>query len=178
MIRALAGIALAGAVLAAPAAAQTPETEFGADVIAKVLKSSGGGSAVFELQTPVDLRVAFHGAGTFAFEPRLTALFMTASGNNLYTLDPGLNVLFGAPGSTHRSGAYFTVGADVAITGGTGRNGTSYYTVNGGLGFRRPMGAHGATRVELFLGLTPKQGTTVFNTIYTFGLRLGLSFFD
>lgn len=178
MTRVLAGVALAGAVLAAPLVAQAPETEFGVDVVVKAVKSAGGGSAVLEFQTPVDLRVAFHGAGSFALEPRLTALFVAGNGGHAYTLDPGLNVLVGVPGGTQRSGAYFTAGADIVLVGSSGTTGRSYYSVNTGVGLRQPMGAHSASRAEVYIGLTPKQGTTVYDTIFTIGLRLGLSFFD
>ena len=122
--------------------------------------------------------MAFHAAGHLAFEPRLTALFVAASGGHMYTLDPGLNILLGVPGSTHRDGGYFTAGADLVIMGSSGTTSRSYYTLNAGFGLRRPMGSQGASRAEIFFAVTPKQGTTVSEAIFAVGLRLGLSFFN
>ena len=177
MYRSLAGLALLSTVLTGPALAQGRETEFGADMVVKWMKSSGGGSGVFHIQTPVDFRVAFHTGGNVAFEPRLTALYLSGGGDNMYSLDPGLNVLIGLPGSTRTNGSYVTIGADLELVGGSGLTGVSYYSVNAGLGLRRPMGK-AATRAELFVGFTPKQGTTIAESIITLGARLGISFFN
>lgn len=54
------------------------------------------------------------------------------------------------------NGAYFTVGADLQIAGGTGTTSESYFSLNAGLGL----------------------GTTVAESIITVGARLGLSFFN
>jgi hypothetical protein len=177
MLKTLAGLALASAVFTAPALAQGRETEFGVDLAVRWMKSSGGGDAVLQLQTPVAVRVAFHTAGSLAVEPRFTATFLLASGGNAYVLDPGVNLLFGLPGRPHNDGAYCTVGADVGITGGTGMTSRSVWSLNAGVGLRRPMGK-AASRAEVFLGFTPKQGTTVTESIFAVGLRLGISFFN
>ena len=177
MFKTLAGLAIASAILTGPAMAQGRETEFGGDMTIKWMKSSGAGSGLLHIQTPVDLRVAFHTAGGFAIEPRLTAQFLNGGGDNIYAIDPGLNVLVAFPGSAHHNGAYVTVGADLAVAGGTGMNSSSVFSLNAGLGLRRPMGK-AAGRAELFVGLTPKQGTDVLENIFTVGARLGISFFN
>ena len=178
MFRILTAVAVIGAVAAGPCLAQSSETEFGVDVALRAQKASWGGGTLFSVQTPVDFRIAFHSGGNVAIEPRFTAVFATAEGDNAYTLDPGLNILLGLPGSSHHDGAYATAGVDLLIVGGTDMTSRSYYTLNVGVGFRRPMGTHAASRMEAFVGLTPKQGTTIYTNSFTFGLRLGLSFFN
>jgi len=173
MLRSLAGLAIASAVLAAPALAQNRETEFGADVALRWAKPTSGDGRI-EIQTPVDFRVAFH-TGNFAIEPRISAQFLSSGGNNFYVLDPGVNILVGLSGSTHQSGTYATVGAGITIVGGTGMTSASAVTLNGGLGMRHPMGK-AATRAEIFVGYTPKQSNAVQTT--TLGIRLGVSFFN
>ncbi len=173
MLRSLAGLAIASAVLAAPALAQNRETEFGADVAFRWAKPNGGNARI-EIQTPVDFRVAFHN-GNFAIEPRISAQFISSSGNNLYVLEPGLNLLVALSGSTPQSGTYTTLGAGITIIGGTGLTGTSAVTLNGGVGMRSPMGK-AAIRAELYVGYTPKQHYTVQTT--TVGVRLGFSLFN
>jgi hypothetical protein len=173
MIRSLAGLALAGAVLSAPALAQTRETEYGVDVAIRWAKPSVGDGAL-HIVTPVDFRVAYHN-GALALEPRIAAQYVSSGGSNLYVLDPGLNVLFGLPGSTHQNGTYATLGADLMMVGGSGMTGASAITLNAGFGLRRPMGK-AATRAELFVAYTPKQTHAVQTT--AFGLRLGFSFFN
>ncbi len=177
MVRTLAVVTLLGTALAVPAVAQSAETEFGADLAVRYVKQSGGGSGTLELQTPVDLRVAFHGRGRFAVEPRLAALFLTSGGDNTYTIDPGLNLLAGLGGSTHRSGPYVTAGGDVRFAGGTGLTGRAVYSLNAGFGLRAPLGKV-SSRAEFSFGYTPRQGTRVLSGIVSLGMRLGLSFFD
>ena len=177
MFRTLAGVALAGAVFAAPALAQTRKTEFGVDVAITYTKYSGGGSGVFQIHTPVDVRIAFPLGGNLALEPRFTAAFMSGGGHSVHLLNPGLNLLVGLPGSAYNNGTYFTVGGDVVIAGGTGEDTETAFSLNAGLGMRRPMGT-AASRAELFVGFTPKQGTTVMASIITIGARLGFSFFN
>jgi hypothetical protein len=177
MFRTLAGVALVGAVFAAPALAQTRKTEFGVDVAITYTKYSGGGSGVFQIQTPVDVRIAFPLSGNLALEPRFTAAFMSGGGDSFHALNPGLNVLVGLPGGAYNKGAYVTVGGDVVIVGGTGEDTETAFSLNAGLGMRRPMGT-AASRAELFVGFTPKQGTTVMASIITIGARLGFSFFN
>ncbi len=173
MIRSLAGLALAGAVLTAPALAQTRETEYGADVAIRWSKPSFG-DGTLRIATPVDFRVAFH-RGAIALEPRVSAQYVSSGGDNLYVLDPGLNFLVGLPGSTHQNGTYATLGADLMIVGGSGLSGGSAFTLNAGFGLRRPMGK-AAARAELFVAYTPKQTHAVETK--AFGLRLGFSFFN
>jgi hypothetical protein len=173
MIRSLAGLALAGAVLSAPALAQTRETEYGVDVAIRWAKPSSG-DGTLHIVTPVDFRVAYH-SGAIAIEPRVAAQYVSSGGNNLYVLDPGLNILFALPGSTHQNGTYTTIGADLMLVGGTGMTGASAFSLNAGFGLRRPMGK-AASRAELFVGYTPKQTNAVQTT--TFGMRLGFSFFN
>jgi hypothetical protein len=177
MFRILAGVALAGAVVAAPAVAQNRKNEFGVDVAITYTKVSGAGNGVFGVHTPVDVRIGFPLGTNLMLEPRFTAAFASSSGASFHALNPGVNLLFGLPGSTHNKGLYVTVGGDVSITGGTGSTSESYFTVNGGIGVRSPMGA-GASRGEFFVGYTPKQGTTIEASILTIGARLGLSFFN
>lgn len=177
MRRLLAGLALASAAVAGRVRAQEPTTEFGVDLGIKWRKSSGGGSAVLQIQTPVDVRVAFFLPGRTAFEPRFTALFLSVAGRSVYSLDPGLNVLMPLPGGTYNRGGYLTAGVDVAISGGSGLGTGAAYTLNLGPGLRRPLG-RAAVRGEAFVGYTPKQGTTVPEGYFTLGARLGLSFFD
>jgi hypothetical protein len=173
MLRSLAGLAIASAVLAAPALAQNGVTEFGADVAFRWAKPSGGDGRI-EIQTPVDFRVAFHN-GNFAIEPRISAQFISSSGDNFYVLDPGLNILIGLSGTSPQSGTYTTLGASITFIGGTGMTSVSAVTLNGGVGLRSPMGK-AATRSELLVAYTPKQHYTVQTT--TLGIRLGFSFFN
>jgi hypothetical protein len=177
MTRMLAAIALTNALLTAPALAQTRKTEFGADVAIKWTKVSGASEGFFDIQTPVDLRIAFHLGNSLALEPRLTARFLSGGGGNVYAIDPGLNVLVGLPGSTYNKGSYVTAGADLAVTGGTDMTGESYVTFNLGMGSRAPVGS-GAARGELYLAFTPRQGTAAPSSILTIGARIGLSFFN
>lgn len=173
MIRSLAGLALAGAVLTAPALAQTRETEYGVDVAVRWWKPSVG-DGTLRIGTPVDFRVAFH-RGAIALEPRVSAQYVSSGGDNVYALDPGLYVLFALPGSTNRSGTFSTIGADLMIAGGSDMAPASAITLNAGFGLRHPMGK-AATRLELFVAYTPKQTHAVQAT--AFGLRLGFSFFN
>jgi len=173
MLRSFAGLVLASVVLSAPALAQGRETEFGADIAFKWIKPSGG-TGMLHVQTPVDFRVAFH-TGAIAIEPRITGEFVTASGDNLYIIDPGVNLLFALGGGARTNGSYATVGADLMVAGGTGMDSESAVSLNAGFGMRRPMGK-AATRAEIFVGYTPKQSNAVQTT--TIGLRLGVSFFN
>jgi hypothetical protein len=173
MIRSLAGLALAGTVLSAPALAQTRETEYGVDFAIRWSKPSFG-DGTLRIATPVDFRVAFH-RGAIALEPRFSAQYISSGGDNLYALDPGLNILIALPGGTHQNGTYSTIGADLMIVGGTDMAPASAITMNVGFGLRRPMGK-AATRLELFVAYTPKQTHAVETT--AFGLRLGFSFFN
>jgi hypothetical protein len=102
---------------------------------------------------------------------------MSGGGDSFHALNPGLNVLVGLPGGAYNKGAYVTVGGDVVIVGGTGEDTETAFSLNAGLGMRRPMGT-AASRAELFVGFTPKQGTTVMASIITIGARLGFSFFN
>ncbi len=176
MNRTLAGLALASAVFARPALAQQA-TEFGVDLGFSWMKAPGGGSALFQLRTPVDVRIAFHTAGSIAVEPRFTAQYLSQSGTSIYTVDPGLNFLVALPGGAYNDGGYSTVGVDLAISGGSGVTGSTVYSFNGGLGLRRPMGK-AAVRAELFLGYTPKQGSAFGQGVFALGARVGFSFFN
>jgi len=147
------------------------------DVAVTYTKCSGGGSGVFQVQTPVDVRIAFPLGGNLALEPQFTASFVSGGGASFHVLNPGLNVLVGLPGGAFNKGAYVTVGRDVVIMGGTGETSETAFSLNAGLGMRRPMGT-AASRAELFFGFTPKQGDTIMNSILTIGARLGLSFFN
>jgi hypothetical protein len=177
MFRTLAGVALAGTLLAAPALAQNGKTEFGVDVGIAYTKYSGASNGVFAIHTPVDVRIAFPLAGNLALEPRFSATFVSSSGDSYHLLNPGLNLLIGLPGGAYNKGLYVTAGGALAIMGGTGTTSESAFSLNAGLGMRSPMGA-GASRGELFVGYTPKQGTAVPASILTLGVRLGLSFFN
>ncbi len=177
MFKTLVRLALASAVFTGPALAQGPETEFGVDVGIKWLKAPGGGDGVLQIQTPVDVRVAFLTSGHTAVEPRFTAQYVSVGGTSVYAFDPGLNFLVAAPGSVYNNGGYFTLGVDLAIAGGKGMTGSAVYSVNAGFGLRRPMGK-AAARTELFLGYTPKQGTNVLQGFFTVGGRIGFSFFN
>ncbi|MGD0483498.1 MAG: hypothetical protein ABSB58_02470 [Gemmatimonadales bacterium] len=173
MIRSIARIALASAVLSAPALAQTRETEYGADISIRWSKPSSG-DGTLHIVMPVDFRVAFHN-GALALEPRISGQYLSSGGDNIYLLDPGVNILIALPGSTHRNGTYSLIGADLMIVGGSGMAPASAVSLSGGFGLRRPMGK-AATRAELFVGYTPKQTNAAETT--TFGMRLGFSFFN
>jgi hypothetical protein len=177
MLKTFGAVALLGAVLTAPSPAQDRKTEFGVDVSFSAEKASGGGDWVIIIRTPVDFRVAIPMGRELALEPRIAATFATGGGNSVYTLDPGVNVLIGFPGSTYNKGMYGTFGADLTVLGGSEMTTASYVSFNVGFGGRSPLRS-AAWRPELFLRFTPKQGTTVTSSIVAIGARIGLSFFN
>ena len=177
MLRTIGAAIAAGLAISAAAAAQEHPTEFGVDVGLSAAKASGGGDWLVTLHTPVDLRVGFHAANGLAIEPRVAFSYVTIAGYNTYALDPGVNLLFGTPGSTPKRGTYVTVGADYTVIGGSGLTSESYISFNGGFGVRSPTG-NVAQRPEMYVRITPKQGDVIGSSIFELGMRMGLSFFN
>lgn len=177
MFRTLGAIAMAGVVVTAAAVAQEGRTEFGVDVGLTAQKASATRDWAVTIRTPVDLRIGIPVGTQLRIEPRIAGSYVTSGGYNLYALDPGLNLLIGTPGSTERRGMYVTVGADYAVTGGSGMSGEGYVSFNAGFGVRSPL-ASAAWRPEMFVAFTPKQGTTISSSVVAIGMRLGLSFFN
>jgi hypothetical protein len=158
--------------------ASGPKNEFGVDVTLAYAKPSGG-SGVFQIITPVDVRVGFLSGGPASFEFRFAGSLTTGGGATLYTLQPGLNILYRLSGPAANHNVYITGGAAldfIGTSGGGTSNSASVFSFNGGIGMHAPWGSN-ATRLEAFAGYrlkSTKMGTP--NTL-VIGARLGLSFF-
>jgi hypothetical protein len=156
-----------------------PKHEFGVDA-ALVYSSPSGGTATFNVFTPVDVRVGFVSSGKMMWEPRLTLNFASGGGTFL-TFDPGVNVLFklgNGTGHHNMMGPYWTVGGDINIisnspTGGTSVSG-QVITINGGIGTRMAWGS-AAKRIEGFVAYSLKNTSLGVPNTFHIGARVGLS---
>jgi hypothetical protein len=169
---------VASAMMALPAVAQaqrmqaprTGEHEIGVDVALSWAKPSGG-TGVLEILTPVDVRVGFPSRGPLSLEPRFS-MRLLSGGGTIYTIDPGVNVLYKLNGTAVNRNTYLTGGADLDFVK-AGVSGT-VFGLNGGFGMRHPWGA-GAFRTEIFAHYAFKNTNLGAPNTFSFGVRLGLS---
>ena len=185
MRRLLAVAALASGCAIVPAAGwaqgaggrATPHHEFGVD-LAMVYQSPSGGSGVFRIMTPVDVRLGFVSTGKVSLEPRLVLNFASGAGSTAYNIGPDLNLLWklGAGSGPHRlMGPYLTAGAGVNIISlGSGSTSGATVTLNAGLGTRAQLGS-GAFRLEGFVAYTPKNTSLGTANTLSIGARAGVS---
>jgi len=165
------------ALAAVPGVAAAQEHELGVD-LALVYQSPSGGSGVFRIMTPVDVRLGFVSSHSLSFEPRLTMVVASTSGSTVYNIGPDLNLLWklGAGSGPRRlMGPYLTAGLGTNIISfGSGNNSGATLTFNGGLGTRVPWGP-GAFRVEGFVAFTPKNNSLAVPNTLSIGVRGGIS---
>ncbi len=173
----VAGLAVVPAAGFAQGMGGRPHHEFGVD-LALVYQSPSGGTGVFRVMTPVDVRLGFVSTGRVSLEPRFVLDFATASGSTVYNIGPDLNVLWKlGPGSGpyNLMGPYLTAGAGVNIISfGSGSTSGATFTLNAGLGSRIRYGS-GAFRVEGFVGYTPKNTSLGTVSTLSIGARGGIS---
>ncbi|HXY69095.1 MAG TPA: hypothetical protein VEH62_06570 [Gemmatimonadales bacterium] len=173
----LAGLAAAPAAGFAQGMSGMPHHELGVD-LALVYQSPSGGTGVFRVMTPVDVRLGFVSSGNLSFEPRFVLTFASSSGTTVYNIGPDLNLLWklgSGHGPHNLMGPYLTAGAGVnVISLGTGSTSGATFTVNAGLGTRVPWGA-GAFRFEGFFAWTPKNTSLGTANTLSIGARGGIS---
>lgn len=151
-----------------------PKHELGVDVALAYEKPSGG-SGLFAVATPVDVRLGFRAGERLVIEPRFSFNLLTRSGATVYTFTPDLNFLFAF--KDNRKGGYFTAGAGVdlahASSGGVGGT-ASQFNFNGGIGTRVPYES-GAIRLEAFSRYFLKNTSKGLPNIFELGARIGIS---
>jgi len=154
------------------AAATGPKHEFGVDVGVSYTKPENVDGGI-EIGTPLDVRVGLRSAGKMMWEPRFTFGFSSVGGTTTYLLTPGVNVLYSNQPGGHRNGMYFTGGAGL-ILGDNGANNGTAFSVNGGVGWRKPYGT-AAWRYEV--GFQWNSESTDLNLASTIriGGRIGIS---
>jgi len=160
---------LVAGVLLTPSLA-VAQSEWGVDVGIVYSKPSAS-PGVFQIGTPVDVRVGLKSAGQMMLEPRFTFLFASGSGSTLTLADLGLNLLFG---SNHRSGMYLTAGGALTFASGGGNSATGF-SVNGGVGTRSGTG-NGGTRIEGFVRYDLESIDLGRPSTLNIGARIGMSF--
>lgn len=151
-----------------------PKHELGVDVALAYEKPSGG-SGLFAVATPVDVRLGFQAGERLVVEPRFSFNLLTRSGATVYTFTPDLNFLFAF--KDNRKGGYFTAGAgvDLAHASSGGVSGTaSQFNFNGGIGTRVPYES-GAIRLEAFSRYFLKNTSKGLPNIFELGARIGIS---
>lgn len=169
------------AVLPSLAAAQrsmarmeNPKHELGVDISFAYEKPSGG-SSLFAVATPVDVRLGFRAGQTLVVEPRFSFNLLSGGGTSIYTFTPDLNFLFAF--QDNKKGGYLTAGAGVdlahASSGGVGGT-ASQFNVNGGIGTRLPYES-GAIRLEAFSRYFFKNTSKGLPNIFELGARIGIS---
>jgi hypothetical protein len=154
-----------------------PHHEFGVD-LAMVYQSPSGGNGVFQIMTPVDVRLGFVSASKVSLEPRLVLNFVSSSGSTAYDIGPDLNVLWklGAGHGPHNlMGPYLTAGAGINIISfGSGNSSGATVTLNAGIGTRARYGS-GAFRLEGFVAYTPRNTSLGTASTLAIGARAGVS---
>jgi len=190
---ALAALAVVPALAFAQQRAGSPKVELGMDLGLQYTKPSGGdgyfavGSPVSVVESgflaPVVLRLGVLTATKLSYELRFTGGMYSSSssgGGTVYTVGPGLNLVYRLSGKGHADNTYFTGGAAVDLIGSSGggsSNSYAFFTFNAGIGLRRPWGASGASRAEAFFAYTLKNTKAEEPNTIHFGLRLGFSLF-
>ena len=165
------------------AAAQHMENakhEFGVD-LGVVYSKPSGGDGVFQIGTPVDVRIGFVSSGKLEVEPRFTFNYASGGGDNAYVFTPDINLLFGLGTEGNKQGPYVTVGAGVDLTHvkvstglGSVSTSTSQFNFNGGIGTRIPYES-GAIRLEAFVRYLLKNTSKNLPNTLDIGARIGLS---
>lgn len=146
--------------------------EFGVDLGLAYAKPDGvdGGIVV---QTPLDVRFGFVSASKMQWEPRVSLQFSSVGGNTTYLFQPGVNVLFANSSGGNRRGMYFTGGAGL-LMGDAGAGSGTAFSVNGGVGWRKPYGS-AAWRYEVgFQWQSESTDLGLPSTIFIGG-RIGIS---
>lgn len=126
-----------------------------------------------EIGTPLDVRVGLMSGKKMQWEPRATLLFSSVGGTTSYRFGPGVNALISTTPGGHRNGMYWTVGGTLLL-GDNGANSGTAFSVNGGVGWRKPYGS-GAFRYELILRYDLESTDLGIPNTLNIGGRLGLS---
>ncbi len=187
----LAALLVIPALAFAQEASSVPKMEFGMDLGLQYSKPSGS-DGFFHIGAPTEmsetgmvaplvLRMGFLSGGPTSFEVRLTGGLLSSSGSSgstLYSVAPGLNVLYRLNGKRANENTYLTAGGSVDLFGISG-SGTShsyvFITFNGGIGLRSPWGEGAAKRAEAYIAYTLKNNDAGTPNIFHFGVRLGMS---
>ncbi len=176
----MAGVALPAALRAQamPGGHAQPEHELGVD-LGVVYSHIGSGCSqscgIFQVVTPVDVRIGFIGRGGTSVEPRFSVAWATGSGGHSLLLQPDINVLLPTGKRTGMLGEYVTFGAGLKyfdVNTGLGSTSATQFSVNGGFGDRSAWGS-GAFRPELTLVYAFENNN--FPSAISIGVRLGLS---
>jgi outer membrane protein with beta-barrel domain len=150
--------------------------EFGVD-LGLVYSKPSGGDGVFQIGTPVDVRIGFVSSGKLEVEPRFTFTYASGGGDNAYVFTPDINLLFGLGAEGNKQGPYVTFGAGVDLThvsiSGVSSS-TSQFNFNGGIGTRVPYES-GAIRLEAFVRYLLKNTSKNLPNTLDIGARIGLS---
>ena len=146
--------------------------EFGIDVGVFYSKQENVDGGIV-IGTPLDVRVGLMSGKKMMWEPRLTLAFDSRGGTTGYLLGPGVNALVSTTPGGHRTGMYWTVGGNLLI-GDTGANSGTAFSVNGGVGWRKPYGS-GAFRYELILRYDLESTDLGIPNTLNIGARVGLS---
>jgi hypothetical protein len=169
----LAGLTLAPALVAAQHSMAMPKHEVGVDIALAYIKPSGG-SGVFAVMTPVDVRLGFVMQNNMTLEPRIGLQFQSGGGASAHDINLDLNLTKALGAGTYRKGAYFTVGAGAEFLGSTGTSGGTLISFNGGIGTRSTYES-GAIRLEGFVQYGLKNTTLLVPSTLAIGARVGLS---
>jgi hypothetical protein len=173
MRKLIGGAVLLASLVGIPAVAAAQHSdakhEFGVDIGIMYSKPDQL-DGVFQIGTPVDVRVGFVSSGSMMLEPRFSLLFLSGSGSSATLADLGLNVLFG---KDQRAGMYFTAGGSMLLASGGGTSATGF-SVNGGIGTRSGYGS-GALRLEAFVKYDLESTDLGRPNTLNIGARVGLS---
>jgi len=170
----LSGLLVLPAMLIAQrrAAAGGARHEFGVDLGAAYSKPKNidGGLTI---GTPLDVRVGLVSRSKVMWEPRLTLNFSTVGGTTAYLLTPDVNVLYAMAPGGNRNGMFLTGGAGL-IFGNNGVSSGTAFSVNGGVGWRKPYG-DAAWRYELGFEYSTESTKLGLPSTINIGGRIGLS---
>ena len=182
MRKLLSGMVLAVVALSLPASAEAQRRaaaatggakhEFGVDLGLAYVKPDGvdGGLAI---QTPLDVRWGFVSAKQMMWEARGSLSFITIGGSTAYLFQPGVNVLFANSPGGHRRGMYLTGGGGLLL-GDDGTNSGTAFSVNAGVGWRKPWGS-AAWRYEVGFAWQSESADLGLASQIQIGGRIGVS---
>lgn len=168
-----AGLTLAPALVAAQHSMDMPKHEAGVDIAFAYIKPSGG-TGVFAVMTPVDVRLGFVMQNGMTLEPRIGLQFRSGGGQSAHDVSLDLNLTKAVGSGTYRKGPYFTLGAGAEFLGSTGSTSGTLISFNGGIGTRSTYES-GAIRLEAFVQYGLKNTTLLTPSTLSIGARIGLS---
>lgn len=153
-------------------AAQPQRKEFGVDIgIAYAKPENVDGGIV--IGTPIDVRVGLPSRGKIMWEPRVTLDFSTVGGETAYLFTPGVNALYAMDPTGHTRGMFLTGGGGLLL-GDFGVSSGTAFSLNGGVGWRKPWGT-GAYRYELGFRYTFESQDLGIPSTIEIGARVGIS---